>query len=146
MEEKLETVKINLSNIFLIKSCCSHCGGKPIFYCRWRALNHPKDPDIFIKSFAWVEKHIIRMCSDDYLYADPVDFNSTSCFSYSPTYKAYSPIIHRVRGVLEGPGLKECIRCECGKTYWHFNNNKNRLEIINRKSRENLPNNLLFNI
>jgi len=146
MEEKLEIVKVNLSHIFLIISCCSHCGGKPVFYCRWRALNHPKDPNNFIKSFAWVEKHIIRMCLDDYLDTDPIDFNSISHFSYSPTYKAYSPILHHVKGKSEFPGLKECIRCECGRTYWRFNNDKNMLEIINRKSREYLPNNLLFNI
>ena len=140
-----EVIPVNLSTPFLQRTKCKFCGEGPAhYYCVRETAN--LDVKRSIKYMEWIRKHHYRMCSDDYFFDDPKDCNRLIHFSYQILYRAYSPILHRTKGIHPRANFVEYLVCDCGKSTWvfYYRSTVDRPEIINRKSRSNFPKKFLY--
>ncbi len=137
---KEDIVKIKLSSSFMARTRCKYCGSYPSYYYRFGTDKLYKNPRTYINWFFWYTKHQDRLCDDFYLIDDPKEYTITSYFDYPVKIKSYNPSIHHKSG-LQKRIISECLTCDCGKSYWVFNQKSvaNREEIYNRKSDRKFP-------
>jgi len=85
-------------------------------------------------------KYQDRLCEDFYFLDDPKEYTIMSYFDYAPSLKSYNPSIHHKYG-LKKTLFSECLTCDCGKSYWIFNQKSavSRKEISNRKTDRKFP-------
>ncbi len=145
---KPEVIRINISSTFMVRTRCQKCRSGPYYYYavlkpyKWK---NPRHAILFSNiTRGWIQ----RMVSNWYLDFTPRHFNKMGDFSFNLEDKAYSPILHRVRGsnVNERDNVVEFIGCECGDTIWAFNDKsiKKRPEITNRKGRYKYPQRFVY--
>jgi hypothetical protein len=139
-------VKIDLSMPTLMRTRCKFCREIPSIHFVMSAANYYKNVRDFIKLSSWIEKN------KEFVYFFPTMLYAPnvvliSDFSFNTKYKSYKPSMHhnkskdnkssdRTRGVVN------CLTCNCGQTYWIFNQQygTNRIDIFSRKSGKKYPN------
>ena len=74
-KRKMELIKVNLSNVFMVRTKCAYCGKKPTvyYYVGQQYLN--TDHRFIIKESDRIHKWLDSMSSDWYLGSDPKDFD-----------------------------------------------------------------------
>jgi len=139
--QKEEDVKIKLSSSFMTRARCRHCGSYPSYYYRFGSNRRKKDHRVVLNWFSYIAKYQGRLCEDFYLIEDPKDYTLISFFDYSLRYKSYDPTLHHKRGVKSKTDMNECLTCDCGKSYWVFNQQSvtHKKEILHRKSDKKFP-------
>lgn len=141
---KLEKTGVNISNSFVKRVCCKHCGKRPKYYFFSLKPYAFKDIKDNLSWSKYIRAQISRMCGDWYLKGQPRHYKKTSYFEF-PVDKGYCPIAHRTVGSpapsSEMDNVNEFLTCECGLTTWVFNEKsiKDRSEIRNRRGRYKYP-------
>lgn len=138
---KAEDIKVSISSAFIMRARCKYCGDVPTTYF-WIS-NSPLDKDVLemINEAKFDKNYIKRMGGDWYLYNEPKAFLNNGYFSFTLYGKSYSPKLHKSIGntydIKSRDNITEMLGCECGKSFWAFNNKsvKNKPEIVNRKGR-----------
>ena len=138
---KVEVIRVNLSNSFMVRTKCAVCGEEPTIYyynAKPYLWNEPKSQK---RLFDAIKHWYKRMCMDWYLESNPSYFHSGADFSHPVDYKGFNPKLHYTRGINPDANIVEFITCWSGCTIWAFVDkaNKNRPEFVNRKSRYSHP-------
>lgn len=139
---KSETIRINLSTPFIVRSRCKFCGEFPSVYYLVRNSVMWHNPRKIQEQSSLYNSIVERLCANYYLKEDPKSFTSTNYFAYWVPYKNYRPRLHRTRGSNPVLDTIEFFTCDCGRTTWALSEKavKNRPEISNRKARRKYPN------
>ncbi len=139
---KLEKKGVNISNSFVKRVCCKHCGKRPTYYFFSLKPYMFEDVQDNLDFSKYCKDHTKRMCYDWFLKNHPRLYKKASYFSF-PANQGYCPAFHRTVGSLteEMENVNEFLTCECGLTTWVFNEKsiRGRQEIKNRRGRYNYP-------
>jgi hypothetical protein len=142
---KSETIKVSLSETFMVRSRCKHCGELPSVYFYFKNPILFEDVNEVKHVFNFIRKYINRMCEDFYLMENPSNFIHMSFFGFKLNFKGFNPKLHKTRtpwfNYKQELEITEFLGCECGKTSWAFSDKttRRRPEIVLRKSRYKYP-------
>lgn len=142
---KSETIKVNVSETFMVRSRCKSCGELPSSYYYYKNPILFEDVSDVKELFGFIRKYISRLCDDFYLADSPTNFVHMSFFGFKLNFKGYNPKLHRTRTPFiqhkQELEITEFLTCKCGKTSWAFSDKtvRQRPEIILRKGRYRYP-------
>lgn len=138
---KPQTVRVNISSTFPIRSKCKFCMKGPQYYIIQKRPIKWIDPKDIKIIFDQVAKYTKRMTQDFYLPESPKHFHAMGAFSCPVFYKKYDPSLHAKRGIMCYDDVIEMLLCACGFTGWAFTQKSSvlRSEITNRKARYKYP-------
>lgn len=136
---KPEVIRINLSEPFIMRAKCKHCGGSPIIYYYLRNPTMWFDPRKAMDRANYI-RLLIKQLQAKGLFEQPKNYTSVSALSYD-TENRYRPRMHRTRGSNPVFDVVEFVTCDCMKTTWAYSDKAvaGRPEITNRKSRYKYP-------
>jgi hypothetical protein len=136
-----QSVQINLSSSFLVKSRCKFCVSGPKHYVISKLSTKWIDHSMVKDRFAAYVKRLKRFNYDFYLSVSPKVFNSINFLTHTVFYKGYNPALHKNVGVPAAANYMEYLTCNCGLTQWGFAQKSaaSRPEIVLRKAKYNYP-------
>lgn len=137
---KPEVIRVNLSESFMVRAKCKHCGGSPIIYYYLRNPTMWLDPRKAMDRANYI-RLLIKQLQAKGLFEQPKTYTSIAALSYDIDNARYRPRLHHTRGSNPVFDVVEFLTCDCMKTTWAYSNKAvaGRPEITNRKARYKYP-------